>query len=235
MKNNGTIIDKTKLKGGFSTELVDSAFFKYWTKQDEVTGYIGSPERNDFRDKAIENWLSKASKTFPHPNSVAFLLASKPSFKMMNKVSADTPPMEYVTLIKSTFSTPMKTVWEILYQTGIKALSPIKDPINDTNLAELEEGIKLFLKMKEGKPLPKVKEVRQFQFLGRYENTEPGHNKFWDHNKFWEVSATPGTSLFTSRWGKIGSYPHGFKDDYTYDEITKFVRQKEAKGYHKVS
>lgn len=228
MKNSGTLIDKAQLKGGFSDELVASDFFKWWTKQNVVTGYIGSAERTEFRDKAMETYL-KAKGC--RDNAASYALASAVAGKMMNKVNADTAPKEFVEQMKEIFENPLKMIWEVLYQTGIKALSPIKSPLTDTNKTEIEEGVKLYLKMKEGKPLPAAAKAprRRDSFEGRYENTEPGHDKFW------EVYANDTNSLYTARWGRNGKAPQGFKDDYDYGQVTKLVREKEGKGYTKVS
>ena len=226
MENNGTIIDKVKIKGGFSDELVASDFFTYWTKQPQVKGYMGSPERNAFRDKTLETWLKNKVGS---ENTIAYILAGKVTYAMMNKVSKDTKPLDFVALVKDTFPEPAKTVWEALRETGIKTLAPIKDKITVGNLLEIEEGIKLFLRIKEGKPLPKAEpKQRRRAFEGRYENTTGNHNKFWE-------IAINADGLFTAKWGKITNGVQGTKENYTEGEVLKLVREKENKGYVKVS
>jgi hypothetical protein len=61
---------------------------------------------------------------------------------------------------------------------------------------------------------------------GRYENTTPGHSKFWtiEENE---------NGLYTATWGKIGNRP-AMKDDYTWSQATKLVREKLGKGYIQV-
>ena len=59
----------------------------------------------------------------------------------------------------------------------------------------------------------------------RWENTEGGHNKFWEL-----VSTKGGYGAF---WGKIGAKPAGPKF-YTKEEAEKLRAQKEKKGYVKV-
>ena len=61
--------------------------------------------------------------------------------------------------------------------------------------------------------------------IERYENTEDGHNKFW------ELHSTKGG--FNAFWGKIGKTPAGPKF-YGPDEVGKVRDSKLKKGYVKV-
>jgi len=231
MRNTNTIMDKAKLKGYLSNETVSSDFFEFYTAKDMVGGYLGSADRTMFRDKAMETYLRIKGL---RDNGIAFILAGKDGSKMMALINESTSPNEFIEKMKSTFSNPLTTVYEIVYESGIKSLSPIKDIPNETNKEEIEEAIKLFIRMKRDgvkAPAPKAKApTRENSWEGRYEHTTDGHDKFWEINQnAWRKYS------FTARWGKNGRPPQGTKDDYGYDDAVKLVREKLAKGYVKIN
>jgi predicted DNA-binding WGR domain protein len=66
--------------------------------------------------------------------------------------------------------------------------------------------------------------------IGRYENREDGHSKFWELRK--------RGSGFVATWGKIGSAADGGNGPekvYTAEEAEKVVREKLKKGYELVA
>ncbi len=228
MRNSGTVIDRANLKGGLSDELTSCDFYKAASEKSTIGGYLGSPDRAEFRDPAMETYLkAKGCKV----NGATMLLLSKDAAKMIALVNDKTTPKEFVELMKKHLERPLHTLWEVFYKSGIKALSPMHDEITKTNIAEIEDAALIFLKMaNEGKAAnvqTKQKATPRYDFEGRYENTEPGHDKFW------EISAN-ANGLFTARWGRNGKAPQGSKDDYTYGEAEKLVREKTNKGYRYV-
>lgn len=66
--------------------------------------------------------------------------------------------------------------------------------------------------------------------VGRYENKEDGHSKFWELRR-------KGSRLVAT-WGKIGSSADGGggpEKDYDELEAAKVVREKLKKGYQLVA
>lgn len=63
--------------------------------------------------------------------------------------------------------------------------------------------------------------------IGRYENHEDGHDKFW------ELTQTK-TGTYLATWGRCGTQGQGPKE-YTLEEAEKVVKAKLKKGYELVA
>jgi hypothetical protein len=228
MITNTTILDKAKLIGGLSTDLTNSDFFKAFTAGEKVGGYIGSEQRTPDRDKIIEAYLKSKGCL---PNSSAFLLGSKAGAKLMDKVSKETKLREFLEIAKSTFESPIPTIYELLKSANIHELSHLNNKLKEENIRDAEEGIKKYLKLKNGKvtevnPSASIKKGKA-PFEGRYENTEGTSNKFWE---IYENN----NGLYTAEWGRIERGVQGSKDDYSYSEARYVASKKLANGYVKV-
>jgi predicted DNA-binding WGR domain protein len=230
MLTNNNVIDKAKVLGGLSSDLTESDFFKAFTAGEKIGGYVGSEERTPERDKIIEAYLKSKGCL---PNSSAFLLGSKKAGKMMDKVSKETSLRDFLEIVKETFDAPIPAIYEVLMGANIHELSKLGKELKRENVTDAEEGVKVYLKLKDGK-ITKVskstaKPVRRLDFEGRYECTKGNHNKFW------EIYANPN-GLFTAKWGRIERGVQDSKDDYTEEEARKVVKVKvHSKGYRKVA
>jgi predicted DNA-binding WGR domain protein len=233
MLTNTNVIDKAKLLGGLSSDLTESDFFKAYTAGERVGGYIGSEQRNPDRDKIIEAYLKSKGCL---PNSSAFLLGSKKGAKMMEKVSQDTPLRDFLGKVQETFDAPIPTIYEVLNAANIHQLSKLGKELKKENVTDAEEGVKVYLRIKNGKitevknNTTKNKPARnRYDFEGRYECTKGNHNKFWEVHQ-----NADGT--FTASWGRIERGVQDSKNDYTLEEVRKVVAAKTgSKGYRKVS
>jgi len=214
------------IRGGFSQEMVDSDFFRWWTEAHYHGGdcYLLSAARTDDRDKVFEAWVKAQGLG---PEARALLLAGAESGQVIiHRNGEDTTLREFLEDVK--YKYPLGSIVPKLIDVLIKCGIPVKHisdaGVADKHIADIEDGIKIMVRLKQGgkrKSLP---------FEGRYDNTDDGCDKFW------EVHFT-GDGKFRASWGPRVNYPNiqGYKD-YTESEAASLAREKITKGsYVKVS
>ena len=205
------IAESIRVKGGLSTEIVSSEFFRWWlTIPDSQTrGWLGFNGRTDARDRIYEAYLKSKAVG---PNGIAFAMASSP----FHLCDLNIGLRDFYQILKDTYAKPLENIIDLLKQTGIP-VKHITDKITGEHIEQTEEGIKILVRIKQGgHRTPK-------SFEGEYHDVSPGHSKFWT------LTYIGGDKPFRATWGKISGQSQGHKD-YTDQEAAELAREKTIHG-----